>query len=187
MRNHGESNRTMSPSVICIVGSSGSGKTTIIEGIIPILRGEGLRVGTLKHTHHDVPFDTRGKDSWRHAQAGADQAAIVSPFGLAVFDYRPAPPGPEEIIEAHFHDVDIVLVEGYKWGALPKIEVYRREVSEAPVCVGDPSLLALITDDPAPRDVRCLPSRDYERIAAFVMQCAMSAPLALLATASAVG
>ncbi|MBT3266458.1 molybdopterin-guanine dinucleotide biosynthesis protein B [Candidatus Poribacteria bacterium] len=173
--------------MICIVGSSGSGKTTVIEGIIPILRREGLRVGTLKHTHHDVPFDTRGKDSWRHGQAGADQAAIVSPFGLAVFDYRAAPPGPEEIIEVHFHDVDIVLVEGYKWGALPKVEVYRQDVSEAPVCVGDPSLLALITDGPTPRDVRRLPSRDYERIAAFIMQCALSTPFALLATASAVG
>jgi|SaaInl4_135m_RNA_FD_contig_51_831597_length_1411_multi_8_in_0_out_0_2 molybdopterin-guanine dinucleotide biosynthesis adapter protein len=173
----------MEPSVICIVGSSGSGKTTVIESVIPILRREGLSVGTLKHTHHDIPFDAAGKDSWRHGRAGAEKTAIVSPFGLAVFDHRPAPPGPEEIVARHFGDVDIVLVEGYKWGALPKIEVYRAEVADAPVCVGDPSLLALITDGPAPAMVRRLPSRDYERIAAFVMEYALSEPFALAATA----
>ena len=163
----------MQPSVICIVGSSGSGKTTVIESVIPILRREGLSVGTLKHTHHDVPFDARGKDSWRHAQAGAEKTALVSPFGLAVFDHRPAPPGPEEIIARHFDGVDIVLVEGYKWGTLPKIEVYREGVGDGPVCVGDPSLLALITDGPAPATVRRLPSRDYDGIAAFVMRHAL--------------
>jgi molybdopterin-guanine dinucleotide biosynthesis protein B len=166
----------MDPSVICIVGASGSGKTTVIERVIPILQREGLRVGTVKHTHHDVPFDAAGKDSWRHGQAGAAQTAIVSPFGVAVFDYRPTPPDPEEIIARHFHDVDIVLVEGYKWGTLPKIEVHRSDVGSGPVCVGDPTLLALITDGPAPPDVHGLRSRDYEGIARFVMHCAMAGP-----------
>ncbi len=172
----------MQPSVICIVGSSGSGKTTVIESVIPILRREGLSVGTLKHTHHDVPFDAPGKDSWRHAHAGAEKTAIVSPFGLAVFDHRAAPPGPEEIVARHFDGVDIVLVEGYKWGWLPKIEVYREAVADAPVCVGDPSLLALITDAPAPPGVQRLPSRDHERIAAFILQYARSEPFALATT-----
>ncbi len=177
----------MSPSVICIVGSAGSGKTTLIEAIIPLLRREGLRVGTLKHTHHDVPFDTPGKDSWRHGQAGADQTAIVSPFGLAVFDHRAGPPGPEEIIDAHFHDVDIVLVEGYKWGSLPKIEVHRSDVSDAPVCVGDPFLLALVTDDPVPVGVRGFASRDYEQLATFIMESAILTPSVCGATAAAAG
>ena len=160
----------MGPSVICIVGSSGSGKTTLIEALIPILRRDGLRIGTLKHTHHDVPFDIPGKDSWRHGQAGAEKTAIVSPFGLALFDHRVAPPGPEEIIEAHFRDMDLVLVEGYKWGSLPKIEVYRPAVADAPVCVGDPSLLALVTDDPAPVAVPRLAARDYEGVASFITE-----------------
>ncbi len=157
------------PAIICVVGASRSGKTTLIESVLPLLRAHGLRIGVLKHTHHPLDLDRRGKDSWRHAQAGAEQVVLMGPAGLAYFDYRSGDPTPEDVAREHLKDVDLIIIEGYKWGPLPKIEVFRRGVSEQPMCLDDPRLLALITDDDVDCDAPTLSSADRDAVAALLV------------------
>ena len=112
--------------ILCVVGASGSGKTTLIERLIPLLKARGLRVGVLKRTHHDVPIDLEGKDTWRHAQAGAEQVLLLGPSKMAYMDYREEERSPESVIRRHFEGVDLALVEGFRSGELPKLEVWRQ-------------------------------------------------------------
>ncbi len=72
------------PQIICIVGRSQSGKTTLIEKLIPELKRRGYRIGTIKHSHHIFDFDKTGKDSWRHKDAGAETVIVVSPGKIAM-------------------------------------------------------------------------------------------------------
>lgn len=157
------------PLAVCIVGASGSGKTTLIEGLIPALRALGLRVGVVKHTHHHVPFDKPGKDSWRVAEAGAEQVALLTPAGFAFMDYHPEP-SLEEAITRCFEGVDLVLVEGCKWSKLPKIEVFRPEHTALPMCLNDANLLAVATNGKLDADVTTLPLDGVEVIAAFLAE-----------------
>lgn len=157
------------PYVVCVVGASGSGKTTLIERLIPALRARGLRVGVVKHTHHRVPFDKPGKDSWRVAEAGAEQVALLTPDGFAFMDYRPEPT-PEEVIARSFAGVDLVVVEGCKWSKLPKIEIFRPEHTAAPMCLDDANLLAVATNGTLDGDVSTLPLDGVEVIAAFLAE-----------------
>ena len=114
------------PYVMSIVGKSGSGKTTLLERLLPELRRRGLRVGVLKHHHHMSSFDTPGKDTYRLAEAGAELVVGASPVQVAVFHRTEGSADLDAVIATHFADVDLVLTEGYKRGAYPKIEVHRR-------------------------------------------------------------
>jgi molybdopterin-guanine dinucleotide biosynthesis protein B len=158
----------VSPVIVCIVGASGVGKTTLIESVIPLLRREGLRVGVLKHTHHTITLDLAGKDTWRHAQAGAEQVALLGPSGLAYIDYGADGISPEAAIARHFSSMDIVLIEGYKWGPLPKVEVYRRALLPEPMCAQDARLCALVTDDLVSTPLPVFSSADHQSVARFL-------------------
>ena len=158
-----------SPAILCVVGAKNSGKTTFIEAIVPLLKERGLRVGVLKHTHHEIEFDTKGKDSWRHAQAGAEQVALMTPSGVAFFDYRPVEISPEEVIAAHFTRTDLVLIEGYKWSRFPKIEIYRTSISERPVCLEDTDLRAIVTDASFTSGVLSFSIGDWLTIGEFIV------------------
>lgn len=164
-----EVNLRPQPFAVCIVGASGSGKTTLIERLIPLLRSKGLRVGVLKHTHHRVAFDKPGKDSWRAAEAGAEQVVLLTPDGFALMDYRPEP-NLDEVLVRCFEGVDIVLVEGCKGSKLPKIEVFRPEHTASPMCLGDANLLAIATTGTLDADVPTLSLNDVERIALLLME-----------------
>ena len=133
------------------------------------LSGQGLRVGVLKHTHHEVEYDHAGKDSWRYAQAAADQVLLTSPTRTAYFDYSTAEMSPEIAISRYFHDLDLVIIEGYKWSSLPKIEVFRGAVSERPMCVDDPNLLAIATPDELDDDVRQIDLDDPDAVVEFIL------------------
>lgn len=137
----------MAHPVVCIVGMSGSGKTTLIEQLIPALRRRGLRVGTVKHMNHDFDIDRPGKDSWRHREAGASATLIASPFKWALVATVEEEPSLEELLP-RLPVVDIVLAEGYKRWRGPKVEVYRPELHDRPVCEGDQDLVAIVTDAP---------------------------------------
>ena len=102
------------PTRVLIVGSSNSGKTTLIERLIPMLRRRGLRVGTVKHAHQGFEMDHPGKDSWRHARAGADAVAIVSPTRAAWLVQTAGELTTQGLIERMRADIDLVLVEGFK-------------------------------------------------------------------------
>ena len=98
--------------MISIVGRSQSGKTTLIEKLIPELKRRGYRVGTIKHSHHIFDFDKTGKDSWRHKDAGAETVIVASPGKIAMVknDYR----GSLDDLKNFFDDLDLVITEGYK-------------------------------------------------------------------------
>jgi molybdopterin-guanine dinucleotide biosynthesis protein B len=135
--------------LICVVGRSGAGKTTLLEKLIPELKRRDYRVATIKHHVHrgGLEFDRPGKDSWRHAQAGADHVTLVAPGGVASVRRVEREPSLDEVA-ATIHDVDIILVEGYKWAARPKIEVVRAASGGATPVSAPEELLAIVSDLP---------------------------------------
>jgi len=133
--------------VIGLAGFSNSGKTTFLEKLIAVLTEGGYRVGVIKHTHHHIDFDQSGKDSWRHAQAGAEIVALASKEGVSLFKRFATEPEPEAVLDM-MGDVDLILVEGYKLGKWPKIEIYRQGTAER-VNIPREELLALVTDEPS--------------------------------------
>lgn len=141
--------------IIAIVGKSGSGKTTLIEKLLPELKQRGYRVGTIKHHIHAFEIDQEGKDSWRHAQAGAESVALVSPHKLAFVRHLTSEMTPEEIRDTFFQDVDVILAEGYKNYPQPKIEIFRSAVSDTPICTDDEQLLAIVSNCPLHLRVPC--------------------------------
>lgn len=130
--------------LISIVGHSGSGKTTLIEKLLPLLNAAGLKVATIKHTHHQVPLDTPGKDSWRFKQAGAGASMLVTPQALQLVADMPAPHDPLLLAQRYFSDVDLVLAESFSQADCPKIEVLRATCSVVPR--SSEGLIALVTD-----------------------------------------
>lgn len=137
--------------VIGLAGYSGSGKTTFLEKLIVELKLRGHRVGVIKHTHHPVEFDQPGKDTWRHARAGAEVVALAAPGGVSLVRKFASDPGPEEVI-AMVDGVDLIIIEGYKKGKWPKIELFRREAPRRPSIPGE-ELLAVVSDMPPDAEV----------------------------------
>jgi len=139
----------MSPPIVSVIGKSNSGKTTLIEKLIVELRQRGYRVATIKHHVHTdkQSFDTPGKDSYRHAQAGAEKVVLISPSTTVTYDYPARPPSPQEAA-AQITGVDLVIAEGFSQARLPAIEVSRAARNAA--LIGDPNyLLAVAADYPA--------------------------------------
>lgn len=137
--------------VIGLAGWSGAGKTTVVTRLIPELSRRGLTASTLKHAHHSFDLDTPGKDSWQHRAAGAREVLIASPNRLALmreFRGAPAPTLPELL--RLFSEVDIVLIEGFRRDAHPKIEIFRTANGKAPLWPEDPHIVALASDLDAP-------------------------------------
>lgn len=156
---------------ISFVAKSGTGKTTLLEKVITELKSRGYRVGAIKHDAHRFEIDHPGKDSHRLTTAGADTMLISSPEKLALVKKHEASPPIDELIATYFGDVDIILTEGFKKSGLPKIEVHRRERSSTLLCRGeeqDPTLLAVVSDEPLELDVPVLDLNDPEQVADFV-------------------
>jgi molybdopterin-guanine dinucleotide biosynthesis protein MobB len=155
------------PAVVGFVGGHDSGKTTILVELVPRLNSRGLRVGTIKHTTRDVEDDAAGKDSQRHAAAGAAVAALVTPGRTTSRRF-----GDEEefreVLDREFRGCDIVLVEGYKSLAIPKIEVVRTGVARPEVV--EP--IARISDGPFQGAVPTLSFGDWDAIVATVLHAA---------------
>jgi molybdopterin-guanine dinucleotide biosynthesis protein B len=130
--------------VISIVGKSKSGKTTLIEKLIPELKKRGYRVGTIKHASHNFDMDKKGKDSWRHKAAGADTVIVASRERIVMVKDENFVK--LENIEKYFDDVDLVITEGFKKENKPKIEVYRSPKNQKPLCDDDNTFIAMVTD-----------------------------------------
>ncbi len=155
------------PAVVSFVGRSESGKTTLIEKVIPILRSHGLRVGTVKHTHHSPELDRGGKDSARHLAAGAATVVLAS-AGQIQLVKTGADCGLDGLLR-YFQDVDLLITEGYKRERAPKIEVLRRALGGELLCRDDPTLIAVATDAPLDLPVPTLPLDDPAAVADFIL------------------
>ncbi len=155
------------PAAVAFVGGHDSGKTSVIVELVPRLAARGLRVGTIKHTTRDVPDDTPGKDSQRHAAAGAAVGALVTPERTTARRFGPEEPL-EAVLRREFSDCDLVLVEGYKSLPIPRIEVLR--TSAARPDVFEPA--ARISDGPFTGSVPTLSFGDWDAIVATVLQLA---------------
>ena len=133
--------------IISIVGRSNSGKTTLLEGLIPILKERGYKVAVVKHAMEDVEVDTVNKDTWRFSQAGSELSAINSVNRLAVFKYVENDFSPVELSHFISWDYDLILTEGFKQSNYPKIEVHHKE-QEKDLVSPPGQLLAVVTDEP---------------------------------------
>jgi molybdopterin-guanine dinucleotide biosynthesis protein B len=132
------------PPIVAVVGKSDAGKTTFLEKLIKELKVRNIKVGTIKHDAHDFDIDKPGKDTWRHARAGADAVAISSPSKVAVIRKVEEEMSIDRVAEL-IGDVDIVLAEGYKRSAKPKIEINRMAHSSELLCAPE-ELVALVSD-----------------------------------------
>ena len=134
--------------VIAVAGWKNSGKTTLVTKLVAHFSGKGLRVATIKHSHHEPTFDARETDSARHIGSGAAEVAIVSPMGLTIMPgaRNPGEPGLDEAIR-RLGPADLIIVEGYKSATIPKIEVRRRAQADGrPLAGKDPHVIAIASD-----------------------------------------
>jgi molybdopterin-guanine dinucleotide biosynthesis adapter protein len=142
----------MNMRVIGLAGWSGSGKTTLITKVIPVLVGRGLKIATVKHAHHDFDVDQPGKDSWLHRAAGASEVMVASSRRWAlVHELRDDPEPPLADILAKLSPVDLIIIEGFKRHAHPKLEVYRSAVGKPLLHPDDDCIVAIASDGPLPQ------------------------------------
>ena len=150
--------------VISVVGYSGSGKTALIEKLIPALAKRGIRTAVIKHDAHEFECDREGKDSWRFSKAGAAVSVIANAEHCAIMENRPVA---LEALVSRISDVDLILTEGFKQGAYPKIAVFRSG-SGAPLPELDGSCLAVVSDVPLQLSIPLLDLNNAEALAAFI-------------------
>lgn len=136
--------------VIGISGFSGSGKTTLVESLIPLLGARGQRISVVKHAHHSFNIDHKGKDTWRHREAGAFEVVVASDTRLALMREfeQPRTLTVHQMIAELDDSVDWVLVEGFKHSDLQKVEVWRASEGQRARYVDDPFIVAIATDSP---------------------------------------
>jgi len=151
-------------------GWSGSGKTTLIEKLIPRFVQRGLRVSLIKHAHHTFDVDQPGKDSWRHRHAGAAEVLVTSSRRwVLMHELRGAQePSFDEQVK-RISPCDLLLVEGFKFAPIPKLEVWRKETGEALLHPNDPHIVALATDAKVQTKLPLLDLNDDGAIALFIM------------------
>jgi molybdopterin-guanine dinucleotide biosynthesis adapter protein len=146
------------PMRIHVVGRKNSGKTTLVCELVRELTVRGLKVATVKHTHHRHELDTPGKDSYLHRDAGAVGVGILSPQMTAMFvPWAREEHGDNryELFERQFSDCDLILVEGDLQTSAPRVEVWRAATSDEPYAVGTVGIRAVITDDEFLSDDGC--------------------------------
>jgi molybdopterin-guanine dinucleotide biosynthesis protein B len=128
-----------------VANSSNSGKTTLIEKVVRILKARGFRVAVIKHASKGFELDRPGKDSWRFQQAGADDVVLWGPGRTALIRAVDREPTSDEL--ERMVDADVVIHEGFKKAAKNRIEVFRQGVSgQKPLCMVDPAYVALVSD-----------------------------------------
>jgi molybdopterin-guanine dinucleotide biosynthesis protein B len=159
----------MSIPILCVVGRSNSGKTTLIERLIPELVRAGYRVATVKHAGHGFDLDTEGKDSWRHKRAGASTVIVLSRGSLAMFSDVSEQIKVEEIRDRYLdHEIDLIIAEGWKSECHPKIVVVRDQLGEVPV--SPQGLLAVVSNEPVDVPVPCLHPDDVKALSELIIR-----------------
>lgn len=156
--------------VFGFAGWSGSGKTTLIEKLIPRFVGAGLRVSLVKHAHHTFDVDQPGKDSWRHRHAGAAEVLVTSSRRwVLMHELRGAAEPPFEEQLRRLSPCDLVIVEGFKHAAIPKLEVWRRVTGEPLLHPNDEHIVAVASDAKVDTRLPVLDLNDEATIASFIL------------------
>ncbi len=135
--------------VLGFVAASGTGKTTLLAELIPILKQDGLRIGLIKHSHHDFEIDQPGKDSYRLRKAGASPVMLVSRYRRAMiteFTSENEPRLDDQLKQFDQSELDLILVEGFRAESFPKIELHRPSLEKPLLYPNDPDIIAIATD-----------------------------------------
>ncbi|MEJ2694539.1 MAG: molybdopterin-guanine dinucleotide biosynthesis protein B [Candidatus Thiodiazotropha sp.] len=161
--------------VIGFAAYSGTGKTTLLKQLIPLLRADGVRPGVIKHAHHQVEFDVPGKDSYVLRKAGAGQVLLASANRWALMGEEPGgrePELPTLLKRMDLTELDLVLVEGFRHIAFPKIELHRPSLDTPLLCEADDSIFAVAADEEValPPSLPLLNLNDPPVIAAFIRE-----------------
>ncbi len=163
------------------VAFSGTGKTTLLKQLIPRLKSQDLKIGLIKHAHHHFDIDIPGKDSYELRKAGADQVLVASQRRWAMVTETPEQEGDPALDEMLAHldqsGLDLILVEGFKHVAFPKLELHRRSLGHPLLFPDDADILAIASDAPLMHETT-LPVLDLnqpEAIADFIQQHILSA------------
>jgi molybdopterin-guanine dinucleotide biosynthesis protein B len=176
---------TMNNAKVPILGFaafSGTGKTTLLTQLIPILRAQGIRIGLIKHSHHNIQIDQPGKDSYRLREAGASPVMLVSSHRRALiteFANIKEPVLDDELLAFdQSSGLDLILVEGFKATAFPKIEVHRQELNKPFLYPDDPDIIAVASDVKLelPPNLHWLDLNQPEQVAQFIVQYCMGKP-----------
>lgn len=160
--------------ILGFAAASGTGKTTLLTQLIPILKQHGLRIGIIKHSHHNFQIDKPGKDSFRLREAGASPVMLVSRNRRAIIEE--IDPNQEPRLDnqlKHFDqsELDLILVEGFKAEKFPKIELHRSSLLKPLLYPNDPDIIAIATDSPleTPAYLAKLDINRPDMIAAFIL------------------
>lgn len=153
---------------------SGTGKTTLITQLLPILTASGLRIGMVKHSHHDIEMDNPNKDSFKLRKSGAVQMVLASPHRSIIFAEQEEKTEPSLIDQLSWLDIkqlDLVLVEGFRHEQFDKIELHRPSLNKPLLCENDSSIIALASDDNVTTklDLSRLDLNNINQIADFIL------------------
>lgn len=155
---------------------SGTGKTTLLTQLLPILVAKGLRVAVVKHAHHNFDIDHPGKDSFELREAGASQMLITSRRRMAIiteFEEDRAEPSLSDALERlNMQELDLILVEGFKHESYPKIELHRPELKKSLMFPDDPTIIAIASDAVITENSNILPKLNLNnppQIAQFII------------------
>jgi len=167
--------------VIGLAGWSGAGKTTLLSRLVPHLIAKGVRVSVIKHAHHDFDIDKPGKDSWVHRQAGATEVFISSSRRWALLHELRGDPEPSlKQLLLRMTPVDYVIIEGFRAGVHPKIEVYRAGNDKPLIFPDDPYIMAVASDIEITTSLPRVDLNDVPAVAELVRM--FSVPLADIPT-----
>lgn len=153
-----------------VVGWKNAGKTGLMERLVTDITGRGLRVSTIKHAHHTFDVDHAGKDSHRHRVAGATEVLLASRNRYALMhELRDAQEPTLEVLLEKLAPVDLVLIEGYKRDAHPKVEAHRAVTGNPLIAPDDPTIRAVASDIPLTLDRPTFDLDDTKAIAEFIL------------------
>ncbi len=160
--------------ILGFAAASGTGKTTLLTQLIPLLKAQGLRIGLIKHSHHNIQIDQPGKDSYRLREAGASPVMLVSSHRRAIiteFEDIKEPVLDEQLLAFDQSHLDLMLVEGFKQSRFPKIELHRQALTSPLRYSSDPDIVAVASDVPLdlPGSLTLLDLNRPEQIARFII------------------
>ncbi|WP_315708847.1 molybdopterin-guanine dinucleotide biosynthesis protein MobB [Brenneria uluponensis] len=159
------------PPLLAFAAYSGTGKTTLLKQLIPLLKNSGIRVGLIKHTHHNMDIDTPGKDSYELRKAGAEQTLVANTERWALMTETPKQQEPDLHYLASRMDtstLDLILVEGFKQEKIDKIVLFRRAINRSFTDIIDSFTLAVASDEKLNTTLPLLDINQPTHIASFI-------------------